>query len=106
MRGGYREGAGRKQGMAAKNAEEARHILSEMIMKEIVPIGEILIKKAKAGNIQAVRELFDRAFGKSTQSLKFELHEKNFPSPILSGVIPEKSKEESPKKDNSPLSDY
>jgi len=31
MRGGYRQGAGRKQGFSAKSAEEARRILSEMV---------------------------------------------------------------------------
>ena len=42
MRGGYRQGAGRKQGFAAKNAEEVRRILSEMVMNEIEPIGNAL----------------------------------------------------------------
>ena len=41
MRGGYRQGAGRKQGFAAKNAEEAHQILSEMVMSEIKPIGKL-----------------------------------------------------------------
>lgn len=64
MKGGYRAGAGRKQGFAAKNAEEARRILSEMVMRDITPIGEALIAKAKKGDVIAVRELFNRAFGK------------------------------------------
>ena len=66
MKGGKRPGAGRKKGFSAKNAEEARRVLSEMVMKEISPIGEALIAKAKEGDIPAARELFDRAFGKST----------------------------------------
>jgi len=65
MRGGTRPNAGRKKGFAAKNAEEARRILSEMVMREIEPIGRALISKAKKGDVIAIRELFDRAFGKA-----------------------------------------
>lgn len=75
MSGGYREGAGRKQGFAAKNAEEARRVLSEMVMREIEPIGEALISKAKNGEVIAIRELFDRAFGKAPQTAKIDLAE-------------------------------
>ena len=59
MRGGYRLGAGRKQGFSAKNAEEVRRILSEMVMREIKPIGKALIDKAKRGDVTATRELFE-----------------------------------------------
>ena len=84
MRGGYREGAGRKQGFAAKNAEEVRRVLSEMVMHEIEPIGRALIAKAKKGDVIAVRELFDRAFGKSSQTTEIDLTDKRLPEPILS----------------------
>jgi len=82
MRGGYRQGAGRKLGFAAKEAEEARKVLSEMVTKEIVPIGEALIKQAKTGNIAAARELFDRAWGKLPQTLNggFEITSRLWPS--------------------------
>lgn len=70
MRGGYREGAGRKKGFAAKNAEQARSVLSEMVIRDIIPIGEALISKAKQGDISAVKELFDRSWGKSYQSMQ------------------------------------
>jgi hypothetical protein len=73
MRGGYRAGAGRKKGFSAKNAEEVRRILSEMVMREIVPIGNALISRAKNGEVVAVRELFDRAFGKAPQTAKVDL---------------------------------
>ena len=69
MRGGYRENAGRKKGFAAKSAEEARRVIAEMVMKEIVPIGKALISKAKKGDVVATRELFDRAFRKSAQNM-------------------------------------
>ena len=75
MRGGYRKNAGRKQGFAAKNAEEARRILSEMVMAEIQPIGVALITRAKKGDIAAAKELFDRAFGRSIQTANVSVRE-------------------------------
>ncbi len=69
MRGGYRIGAGRKQGFAAKNAEDARRLLSERVAQEIGPISDALVSKAKTGDIHAIKELFDRAWGKSPQSM-------------------------------------
>lgn len=72
MRGGYREGAGRKPGFAAKNAEEARRLFSERVATEIGPICDALIKKAKSGDIRAVKELLDRAWGRPAQSLVLE----------------------------------
>lgn len=75
MRGGYRENAGRKQGYSAKSAEEARRVLAEMVIREITPIGEALISKAKQGEVSAIRELFDRAFGKPKQDLEVNPYE-------------------------------
>ncbi len=72
MRGGYRRGAGRKKGFAAKNAEEARKLLSERVAAEIGSIGDALISKAKEGDIAAIKELFDRAWGRSPQSIALE----------------------------------
>lgn len=69
MKGGFREGAGRKKGFAAKGAEEARKVLSERVAQEIGPLSEMLISKAKKGDIQAIKELFDRAWGRSPQSI-------------------------------------
>lgn len=86
MRGGKRLGAGRKQGFAAKNAEDARRILSEMVMRDIEPIGKALIAKAKKGDVIAVRELFDRAFGKAPQTSNIDLSSQGMPVPILSGL--------------------
>lgn len=77
MKGGKRPGAGRKKGFAAKNAEEARRLLSEMVLKEIGPIGEALIKKAKNGDTAAAKELLDRAFGKSTTVVEATVSQPN-----------------------------
>ena len=63
MQGGKRLGAGRKKGFAAKNAEEARRLLSERVAQEIGPICDILVSKAKKGDMRAIKELLDRAWG-------------------------------------------
>lgn len=72
MRGGFRQNAGRKKGFAAKNAEESRKLLSERLSQEIGPISDILISEAKKGNIRAIRELFDRAWGRPPQAVQEE----------------------------------
>ncbi len=66
MRGGKRQGAGRKQGFAAKSAEEARRVFAEMVSKEITPIAKALIKQAKKGDIRAAQLLFERAWGRAS----------------------------------------
>src|SRR3989339_1126585 len=77
MRGGFRQNAGRKKGFAAKNAEEARKLLSERLVEEIKPISEVLISQAKKGDIKAIRELFDRAWGRPQQEIKIPTNNLN-----------------------------
>jgi hypothetical protein len=72
MRGGYRKNSGRKKGFAAKGAEEAHRVFSEQVAKEIIPLSQILIAKAKKGDIRAIKELFDRAWGRPPQALEIE----------------------------------
>jgi hypothetical protein len=71
-RGGARPGAGRPKGTKDDSTikkEYALSILREMVLKEIEPITLALIEKAKTGDIPAIKELYDRAFGKAPQSL-------------------------------------
>lgn len=84
MRGGYRQNAGRKKGSSAKKAEEARKLLSERLAQEIEPIINILIAEAKRGNIRAIKELFDRAWGRAPQTP--ESMTINQKLPILEGI--------------------
>ncbi|MFA5888766.1 MAG: hypothetical protein WCW47_00725 [Candidatus Paceibacterota bacterium] len=77
MRGGYRKNAGRKQGFSAKNAEEARRLLSARVSEEIGPISNVLISQAKKGNIRAIKELFDRAWGRPKQETEIGPNEIN-----------------------------
>lgn len=60
---------GRPKGLASISAEQARIKLAQMVQDEIVPLGLKLIKEGKKGNIQAIKELFDRAFGKAPQAI-------------------------------------
>lgn len=73
MKGEHRIKDGQKQRALVENAEEIRQILSEMVMSELGPIGKALITQAKNGDVIAARELFDRAFGKSSQTSKIDL---------------------------------
>ncbi len=49
--------------------EKAREYLSRRVEEEIAPIADNLIKKAKTGDVPAIKELFDRAWGKSKESV-------------------------------------
>lgn len=67
-RGGYRIGAGRKKGFAAFQAGQARELFAETIAPCLEKMIFTLIKKAQTGDVQAARELFDRAWGKLQQT--------------------------------------
>lgn len=81
--GGKRIGAGRKKGFSAKTAEEARKVLAEMVVQEIGPIGEALIARAKNGEVAAIKELFDRAFGKALQTARIDSSVHIEPTPLI-----------------------
>lgn len=71
-KGGARPGAGRpkdsKEGQTLIK-EQALLALREMVLKDITPVTMALIKKAKTGDVPAIKELFDRAFGKAPQAI-------------------------------------
>lgn len=54
---------------ATKKKQEAQLQLRQMVEKEIKPITDALILKAKDGDVPAIKELFDRAWGKATQPI-------------------------------------
>lgn len=71
-RGGKRPGAGRPKDSKEKQTlvkEQALLRLRELVLKEIDPVTEALIAKAKTGDVPAIKELFDRAFGKAPQAI-------------------------------------
>lgn len=70
--GGRRPGAGKPKGTKQPQTlekEMARAQLAEIVAAEIHPIAMALLKKAKAGDVMAARELFDRAWGKAPQAV-------------------------------------
>lgn len=69
MHGGFRQGSGRKKGFAAKSAEEGRRMFAERVAQELGPIMDILFSKAKEGDMRAIRELLDRAWGRPQLSV-------------------------------------
>jgi hypothetical protein len=50
--------------------EKAREYLARRVEEEIQPIANKLIEKASTGDVPAIKELFDRAWGKPAQALE------------------------------------
>lgn len=70
--GGKRPGAGRKKGQKAKSTLDAIQLKEALIAKYreyADPINKALIDKAMTGDIQAIREVHDRVYGRSKESL-------------------------------------
>lgn len=63
---------GRPKGMNAINAEKGKALLIAMYLENIKPINEALLKKAKEGDLGAIKELHDRVYGKSLQPISGE----------------------------------
>lgn len=69
-KGGKRPGAGRPKGSKDPNTLKAELFRSALIDKAIEEQGALLkalFKQAKAGNVPALKELFERVMGKAPQ---------------------------------------
>lgn len=65
--GGARPGAGRKQGYKAPHTLEAetyRKILIQKIVAKAGPLADALVSKGLTGDVQALKEINERALGK------------------------------------------
>ena len=60
---------GRKKGEATILREKAKDYLARRVEEEIEPIANKLIEKAQTGDVPAIKELFDRAWGKPAQAI-------------------------------------
>lgn len=69
QRGGKREGAGRKKGLASILADKARDYIAEQLDKELKPIVEKAIEQAKVGDYKAREWLSERGWGKAVQAI-------------------------------------
>lgn len=67
--GGKRLGAGRKKAPHTIETEAAKKRLVAMFVESEEAIYQALIAQAQTGNIQAIKELFDRVWGKSVQPI-------------------------------------
>lgn len=73
--GGIRTGAGRPQGSKSKNTleqEAIRSYIFEEVKRNKKQIVESLIQEATNGEITAIKELLDRAIGKTKDRLEME----------------------------------
>lgn len=69
-RGGKREGAGRKKGFAALEAEKARELIVVKLKESLDEILNKAIEQAKQGDKYAREWLTDRAYGKTPQAIE------------------------------------
>lgn len=61
---------GRHKSLATLKREadkDAREKFLLFASTQVLPIGDALVEKAKTGDIQAIKEFFDRTFGKAAQ---------------------------------------
>ena len=73
--GGPRPGSGRKKGSKASHtleAEAVKVLYVEMAKVHAKPVAEALIKKATNGDVSAIKEFNDRAFGRAPQAVQIE----------------------------------
>lgn len=72
-RGGKQPGAGRPKGAVAKSTAEAmaaKAYMIERITTELDPILTALINNALTGDMAAIKECLDRAFGKAKETVE------------------------------------
>ena len=72
-KGGVRPGAGKPKGYKARHtidATIAKQEVIQRILERINPILDALFAKAEAGDIAAIKEVFDRGFGKAIQGVE------------------------------------
>ena len=84
--GGRREGSGRKPLMDKEQLERTKELISSHGMEEIEHLGkkkertlhllDVLFEEGLKGNIPAIKEYFDRQFGKPPQSLDMQVEDK------------------------------
>ena len=71
-RAGTNHKGGRPKGSLASHTLEVqtgKALLIQMYLENIRPINEALLKKAREGDMQAIKELHDRVYGRAPQPL-------------------------------------
>jgi hypothetical protein len=94
--GGKRPGAGRKKGSLAPStllAIKSREEFAKKVEENLDVIFEALLSKVKDKDVSAIKELLDRAWGKSSQSLDLKNNGESFGiANIIIGLIDDKNK--------------
>ena len=67
-KGGKREGSGRKKGVFTIEREKMKEYIATRIAENGDALISVLLEKALTGDIPAIKELFDRGFGKAPQA--------------------------------------
>lgn len=84
--GGNRKNSGRPKGSLATHTLEAQTLRQYMIQEVIAnkkELVEALIEKAKAGEVSALKEVFDRSLGKVKDSMEISTRAESPLAPIL-----------------------
>lgn len=71
--GGKRAGAGKPKGAVASHTLEAQELKKSLIAAYVerrAKIDKALLDQAEQGNIPAIKELYDRVFGKASQPIE------------------------------------
>lgn len=61
---------GRPKGTNAIAAEKAREYIIQRVSDELAPIMDQLISKAKKGDMAAIKDLLDRAYGRAKETVE------------------------------------
>lgn len=84
--GGAREGAGRPKSKATIATQKARELFCVRLERDFDVIYTALLTKASDGDVPAIRELFDRGWGKAVTPIISEDEEGNR-TPLVFDVI-------------------
>jgi hypothetical protein len=72
-RGGKREGAGRKKGIPNKSTAEIKELAQQYAPEAIAELARLMKEaESEAARVTAIKEILDRAYGKSPQALTGE----------------------------------
>lgn len=88
--GGARPGGGKPKGSLAAHTMEAVELKKKLIAEYAAnraQIDKALIDKAKTGDVPAIKELYDRVWGKSSQPISGDTGNPLFPKPLLDALL-------------------
>lgn len=77
---------GKKGGRPKLFASKLSEALVRKAEEEAEVLSSVLLEKAKAGDLPAIKEMFDRALGKALQNVDMTTNGKELPTPIYGGA--------------------